>query len=234
MLAAVSLPLSAGVIVGGGSGKRFGGDKLSISLVGKPLLAWSLLAFEQTLAISCIVVVAPAGCEEKFHEIAREAGITKLLTIVTGGAHRHESVALGLRALPASVELAAIHDAARPLVSSELIVRCLEAATLNKWGASAAALPVTDTLHQADPEQCAARTVDRMGLWAMQTPQVFHAAKLTKLLNEVGADQPTDEVSIVLAAGWRVPFVENLHPNLKVTWPEDFTVAEAILKNRSL
>ncbi|MEI6322178.1 MAG: 2-C-methyl-D-erythritol 4-phosphate cytidylyltransferase [bacterium] len=225
------LTASAAVIVGGGSGSRFGGDKLTLVVAGKPLLAWSLLAFEQTPSISSIVVVAPSGSEEKFRDIAREAGISKLLDVIAGGAHRHESVAHGLRTLPPSIELVAIHDAARPLILPKLITRCLQAAALN--GASAAAVPVTDTLHQSDQNQCAVRTVDRTGLWAMQTPQVFQLATLLKLLDEVTADKPTDEVSVMLSAGWQVPFVENLEPNMKITWPYDLAVAGAILQDRN-
>jgi 2-C-methyl-D-erythritol 4-phosphate cytidylyltransferase len=224
-----SLPVSAAVIVGGGSGSRFGGDKLTIQMAARPLLAWSLKAFQETEAISMIVVVAPAGSEERFQQIAADARITKLIAVVSGGSQRHESVSRGLAALPPSVELVAIHDAARPLVSPELIIRCLEIA--GGSGASAAAVPVTDTLHLADRENCAARTVDRTGLWAMQTPQVFRAAPLKELLLSVDAGNPTDEVSVVLAAGWRIPFVENLQPNPKITWPEDFAVAEALLKS---
>ena len=224
------LPECAAVIVGGGSGSRFGGDKLTIPVAGRPLLAWSLRAFEQIPAVTSIVVVAPAGREEAFLEIARDAGITKLTAVITGGSHRHESVSRGLRALPPSVELVAIHDAARPMVTADFITRCLMMAV--ESGASAAAVPVTDTLHQADQEGCAARTVNRVGLWAMQTPQVFRVAPLKKLLEEDPPGKPTDEVSVVLAAGWRVPFVESLQPNLKVTWPADFAVAEALLKAR--
>ena len=193
-----SLPVSAAVIVGGGSGSRFGGDKLTIQMAARPLLAWSLKAFQETEAISMIVVVAPAGSEERFQQIAADARITKLIAVVSGGSQRHESVSRGLAALPPSVELVAIHDAARPLVSPELIIRCLEIA--GGSGASAAAVPVTDTLHLADRENCAARTVDRTGLWAMQTPQVFRAAPLKELLLSVDAGNPTDEVSVVLAA----------------------------------
>jgi 2-C-methyl-D-erythritol 4-phosphate cytidylyltransferase len=231
--ASLTLPLSAAVIVGGGLGSRFGGDKLSIPIAGMPLLAWSLRAFEETPAITSIVIVAPKGGEEKFREIAAAAGITKLVAIVTGGSYRHDSVSRGLAevmGISPAIELVAIHDAARPLVSPELITRCLSAAATS--GASAAAVPVSDTLHHADQEQCAARTVDRTGLWAMQTPQVFRADRLTRLLLEADPGKPTDEVSVVLAAGWRVPFVENLESNIKITWPEDFAVAEALLKNR--
>ena len=99
-------------------------------------------------------------------------------------------------------------------------------------GASAAAVPVSDTLHQADQSGYAAKTVDRSGLWAMQTPQVFRAETITKLLGEQTLGKPTDEVSVALAAGWRIPFVENREPNLKITWPADLALAEAVLRSR--
>ena len=224
------LPECAALVVGGGSGSRFGGDKLTIPLAGRPLLAWSLIAFEQSPLISSIVVVAPPGQEETFRRIAGESGISKLTSVVSGGQHRHDSVCLGLKALPATVDLVAIHDAARPLVTVDLIMKCLR--TAMESGASAAAVPVTDTLHLADQERCAAQTVDRAGLWAMQTPQVFPSRALAKLLDGVVAGTPTDEVSLGLAAGWRVSFVESLQPNLKVTLPDDLGTAEAILRFR--
>ena len=230
---ATSLPLSAAVIVAGGTGSRFGGDKLSVQLAGKPLLAWSLLAFERHPAISSIVLVASDARQHEFRTIAQSEGITKLAAIVSGGAQRSESVMNGLHALdvlPVSPELVAIHDGARPLVTADLITRCLEAAA--KSGASSAASPVSDTLHQADQKGCAVRTVDRTGLWAMQTPQVFRVAPLIDLMKRPIVGKPTDEVSVALAAGWRIPFVENLEPNIKVTWPADLALAEAVLRHR--
>jgi len=227
-----SLPLSecAAIVVGAGLGSRFGGDKLAVPIAGLPVLSWSLIAFEQTPSISKIVLVAPLGREEEFREIATAAGISKLTSVVTGGSHRKESVLNGLRTLPSSIGLVAIHDAARPLVTPFLITRCLE--TAQEAGASSAAVPVSDTLHQADQEGCAAKTIDRCGLWSMQTPQVFRAASITKLLAEQTLGKPTDEVSVALAAGWRIPFVENREPNLKITWPADLAVAEAVLLSR--
>ena len=223
------IPSSGVVIVGGGSGSRFGGDKLACPVAGKPLIAWTLLAFEQTLSISSIVLVVPEGREEEFLQIANKAGISKLTAVIAGGSHRHESVRRGLHVLPEGVALAAIHDAARPLIAPALITRCLEVAA--KEGASSLMAPVTDTLHQGDSAGCAARTIDRSSLRAMQTPQVFRAAEIRDLLDK-DPGKPTDEVSVALAAGWRIPFVENLEPNPKVTWPHDLVVVEALLRAR--
>ena len=222
-------PLSGAVVVGGGSGNRFGGDKLTVSIAGKPLIAWTLRAFERTAAISSIVLVVPVGREEEFRSMALAEGVTKLTSVIPGGAHRHESVKRGLQALPKETELAVIHDAARPLITPALITRCIGVAA--KEGASALAAPVTDTLHEADPMGLARRTIDRTPLRAMQTPQVFRARGIRDLLDAVPG-RPTDEVSLALAAGWRVPLVENSEPNIKVTWPQDVVMAEALLRVR--
>jgi 2-C-methyl-D-erythritol 4-phosphate cytidylyltransferase len=223
------IPTAAAVIVGGGSGNRFGGDKLTVSLDGKPLIAHTLSAFEGTAAVSAIVLVVPPGREEEFRTIARDEGISKLTSVIPGGDHRHESVRRGLEALPPEVELVAIHDAARPLITPDLITSCLEMAA--QEGASALAVPVTDTLHRIDASGCAAGTVDRTTLRAMQTPQVFCAAEIRDLLTAVSGN-PTDEVSVAVAAGKKVSLVEHHEPNLKVTWPHDVVMAEALLRGR--
>jgi len=223
------IPTAAAVIVGGGSGNRFGGDKLTVSLDGKPLIAHTLSAFEGTAAVSAIVLVVPPGREEEFRTIARDEGISKLTSVIPGGDHRHESVRRGLEALPPEVELVAIHDAARPLITPDLITSCLEMAA--QEGASALAVPVTDTLHRIDASGCAAGTVDRTTLRAMQTPQVFCAAEIRDLLTAVSGN-PTDEVSVAVAAGKKVSLVDHHEPNLKVTWPHDVVMAEALLRGR--
>jgi 2-C-methyl-D-erythritol 4-phosphate cytidylyltransferase len=224
-----ALPASAAVIVGGGSGNRFGGDKLTVSLAGKPLIAHTLSAFEESSAVSSIVLVVPPGREEEFRTIANDEEISKLASVIPGGEHRHESVRRGLEALPPEVELVAIHDAARPLIIPDLITRCLEMGA--KEGASALAVPVTDTLQQIDASGCAVGSVDRSTLRAMQTPQVFYAAEIRDLLAAVSGN-PTDEVSVAMAAGKKVSLVEHYEPNLKVTWPQDVVIAEALLRDR--
>jgi 2-C-methyl-D-erythritol 4-phosphate cytidylyltransferase len=224
------IPVAAAVIVGGGSGNRFGGDKLTGLLAGKPLVAHTLTAFEATPRISSIVLVVPVGREEEFLAIAREAGISKLASVVGGGAHRHESVLKGLKALPPGIDFAAIHDAARPLITPALITRSLEFAALE--GAAAVAAPVTDTLHRVDDSGHAAGTVDRSSLRAMQTPQVFRVGEIMELFDSAEGI-PTDEVSVVMAAGKKVFLVEHSEPNLKVTWPQDVIMAEALIHARS-
>jgi 2-C-methyl-D-erythritol 4-phosphate cytidylyltransferase len=231
-MSSLALPACAAVIVAGGSGNRFGGDKLTVPVAGKPVVVWSLLAFARTTPISSIVLVVPAGREDEFMAIVQAEEIGKPVSVVSGGAHRTESVIRGLSDLPASIEIVAIHDAARPLISPVLITRCLEVAA--SAGSSAAAVRVSDTLHLADQEGCAMKTVDRTGLWAMQTPQVFPMAPLANLLEMTmnRGIRPTDEVTVALFEGWKVPFVENQEPNPKVTWPGDLDLVEALLLAR--
>lgn len=223
-------PTVGAVIVGGGAGSRFGGDKLTGLIAGKPLIAHTLSAFEASAGISSIVLVVPTGREEEFRAIARDAGITKLSGVVIGGGHRHESVLNGLKALPPEIEFVAIHDAARPLITPDLITRSLEAAF--REGASAVAAPVTDTLHRIDHSGYAAGTLDRSSLRAMQTPQVFRVHEIMELFDAVEGI-PTDEVSVAMAAGKKVSLVEHSEPNLKVTWPQDVVMAEALLLARA-
>lgn len=224
------IPTAAAVIVGGGSGTRFGGDKLTEVLAGKPLIAHTLAAFEASGGISSIVLVVPAGREEEFRVIARDAGITKMSGVITGGGHRHESVQNGLKALSPGIDFAAIHDAARPLITPELITRALE--TAFRDGASAVAAPVTDTLHRIDHSGHAAGMVERSSLRAMQTPQIFRVHEIMELFDAVEGI-PTDEVSVAMAAGKKVFLVEHSEPNLKVTWPQDVVMAEALLLARA-
>ena len=224
-----SLPPSAAVLVGGGSGTRFGGEKLTGHLAGKPLVAHTLSAFEATEHISEIILVVPAGREEEFRYIARNSGVSKLTAVVPGGMRRHDSVLRGLKVVPSDIDLVAIHDAARPLITPDLIARSLEAAA--REGAAAVAAPVTDTLHRIDESGFAAGTVDRSSLRAMQTPQVFRVQEIMALF-DAAEGIPTDEVSLAMAAGKKVFLVEHSEPNIKVTWPQDVVMAEAILLAR--
>jgi len=224
------IPTAAAVIVGGGSGCRFGGDKLTGLIAGKPLIAHTLAAFEAAEQIAAIVLVVPEGREEQFRSIARDAGISKLTAVVSGGTHRHESVMNGLKALDPGIDFAAIHDAARPLITPCLIARTLEAAA--REGAAAVAAPVTDTLQGIDASGYVTATIDRSSLRAMQTPQVFRVREIIALMDSTEGI-PTDEVSVAMAAGRKVVLVEHAAPNLKVTWPQDVVMVEALLLARA-
>jgi len=151
------------------------------------------------------------------------------LAVVAGGATRQESVRQGLAAVPPGTELVAVHDAARPLVTPELITACIEAAS--EHGAAIAAVPVKDTLKREAPGQMIAATVERADLWQAQTPQVARRELLVAAYAAAKRDQfcGTDEASLLERLGHQVALVAGSETNLKITRPEDRTIAEALL-----
>ena len=225
------------LIPAAGRASRFnaesGGDNKVFALLGgKPLLYWTASAFAAHPKIDGIVVVAGASEVRRCREAL--AGVGKVLAIVAGGQTRQESVAIGLFALGGDPDdLIAVHDAARPLVSAAVMSRCLDAA--QKLGNAVAALPVTDTLKAVDDTLVVQRTVDREGLWAMQTPQVFRLGTLFEAHSEARRVGwlGTDEASLVEQFSEEgVHLVPGDPANLKVTRPEDLPLAEAILQSR--
>jgi 2-C-methyl-D-erythritol 4-phosphate cytidylyltransferase len=175
------------------------------------------------------VVAAPPGLEAQVAEVAGPDA-----TVVPGGDSRAESVREGLRAAPAGAALAVVHDAARPLVTSELVKAVLDAVE-GADGAIAAA-PAADTLKRAGEGGLIEDTVPRQGIWAAQTPQAFHlhvlAAAIEAAEEEGRLGAATDCASLLEARDGRVRLVESGAPNLKVTTPADATLAEAVLRAR--
>ena len=203
-----------GIIPAGGSGERLGADrpKAFVVCAGRPLVDWSI----EVLGAVCdrVVVAGPAG-----H--LREGW-------VEGGPSRSASVRNALAAAPEASRVV-VHDAARPLVTEELVRECL-GALLGVDGVVAGA-PVSDTIKEAYPDGTVVRTLDRSSLWAVQTPQVFRADTLRRALDvddELLA-AATDDASLVEAAGGTVRVVEALPENLKVTTAADLARAEAAL-----
>ena len=214
------------------SGSGAGGNKVFAPLGGKSLLYWTAQAFAAHTEIDGIVVVA--GPDEVAQ--CREAltGIQNVLAVVAGGQTRQESVAVGLFTLGGDPDdLILVHDGARPLVTAAVIDRCIEGA--RKWGNAVAALPVSDTLKAVDESLTIQRTVEREGLWAMQTPQAF---RLNTLFEAYSAARDTgwmgtDEAALVEQFGEEpVHLVLGDPSNLKVTRPDDLSLAEAILQAR--
>ena len=216
------------IIVAAGAGVRMGAavPKALMPLAGRPMLAWSLDALRASPRVGTVVVVAPPGLEG---EVAAVAGGD--VVVVPGGASRSASVREGLRATPADAAVVLVHDAARPLVSAELVEAVLDGVE-GADGAIAAA-PAADTLKRAGEGLLIEDTVPRQGLWAAQTPQAFRALALRDAVEEAAAagtlDTATDCASMVEARGGRVRLVESRTPNLKVTTPADAALAEALL-----
>jgi 2-C-methyl-D-erythritol 4-phosphate cytidylyltransferase len=215
------------VIAAAGSGERLGagGPKAFVELAGRPLLDWSLDAFQAAASVTEIVVATPPGEEGS----VAERGVVA----VAGGTHRSESVAKALELC--GQEIVVVHDAARPLVTPALVNAVIERLALDEGAAGAiAAAPVTDTIKQAREGGEVQRTLDRSGLWAVQTPQAFRADALRDALSDPHSlSEATDDAMLVERRGGRMLIHPNPADNLKVTTPLDLRVAELLLRERA-
>jgi 2-C-methyl-D-erythritol 4-phosphate cytidylyltransferase len=220
------------VIVAAGASRRMGFNKLTADLAGRPVLAWSMAVCHDCPSIDAVVLVCSSSARAELERIARAAAPRKLRAVVEGGAHRHLSVAEGLHAVPDTAAMIVVHDAARPLVTGEMIVRCLEEA--RNSGAAACARRVNDTLKRVNDEGFITDSVDRAHLWAVETPQIFRAALLRHAYDEVIATggQVSDETSAVQAAGAPVALVDTPEWNGKITYPGDLELARVVLRGR--
>ena len=225
------LPYAAAVIVAGGSGSRFGGDKLMASLGGMPVLARTLLAFERTEAVRAIVVAARPGTEQDVAALARQYGITKLAGVAAGGDTRARSSLAGVMAVPSQAELIAIHDGARPLVTEQVILDGLW--TAYRHTAALPAIPVRDTIKLA-ADGVVTDTPARASLFAAQTPQCFQADLIRAALLDAAKNAPevTDDCLAVERIGGRITLSRGSEENIKITTPLDLRLAEVILSER--
>lgn len=224
----LKLKTCGAVIVAAGSASRMGGiDKVMAKLHEEPMIVHTLRAFEACDAVSEVVVVTRKNLILPITSLI--GGFSKVRAVVAGGKSRQESVHLGLNALSEKVELAAIHDGARPLITWQLIDRVVRAA--NTYGAAAPAIPVKDTIKVVEGRVVKA-TPDRATLFAVQTPQVFDFDLLRGALKKAEQDgaQVTDDCSAVERMGMAVKIVEGDERNLKVTTPMDLKIAEMMME----
>ncbi len=224
------LPLKTcgAVIVAAGSASRMGGiDKVMAPLKGEPIIVHTVRAFEACDAISEIVIVTRPDLILPIQGLCRP--FPKVKAVVAGGASRQESVHLGLNALSEKVQLAAIQDGARPLVTWQVIDRVVRAA--NTYGAAAPAISVKDTIKVVEG-RVVKETPDRSKLFAVQTPQVFDFDLLRGALKKAELDnaQVTDDCSAVERMGMVVKIVEGDEKNIKVTTPLDLKLAEMLME----
>jgi 2-C-methyl-D-erythritol 4-phosphate cytidylyltransferase len=215
--------VAVALVVAAGRGERLGTPvpKAFAILAGRPMVEWSLVALQAVTAVTEIVVALPEG-------LAAPAGTIG----VPGGSQRSHSVRAALAAATDD-DVVIVHDAARPLVTPELVSACLDA--LAGAEAAIAATPVTDTIKECEDGRVA-RTLDRARLWAVQTPQVFRREALERALAQddavVGA--ATDDASLIEAMGGTVRIVHAPPENLKVTTALDLRVAEMLLSERGV
>jgi 2-C-methyl-D-erythritol 4-phosphate cytidylyltransferase len=221
------------IIVAGGSSQRMGFDKLLVPLDGKPVVAHSIAAFEQTESVTEIILVGRAERLAEYEKIAETHGFRKISAVIPGGGRRQDSVRLGLEQLAAATEFVAVHDAARPLVRPDLVERIFQLARTD--GGAASAAPVIDTLKRVDDNHVVTEAVERANLFAIQTPQIFRRDLLMQAYNAIfeAGVEVTDEISAVERIRGKVILVPNEEPNFKITYPADLPLAEFVLRQRS-
>ncbi len=222
------------LIPAAGMGRRMGsqGNKLLLTLLGKPLLAWTLLAVEASRKINWVGIMAQPSDWATIKEILATLSLTKPVQLIVGGATRQESVYNGLQALPPDSERVLIHDGARCLATSDLLDRCAEA--LLNYPGLIAAVPVKDTIKVVDETGLIQSTPPRSQLWAAQTPQGFEV-QLLKHCHHQGrllSWEVTDDAALFEKCGLPVQIVAGEETNLKVTTPVDLALAEFILRQR--
>ena len=219
---------ASAIVAAAGSGLRMNSEKSKqlIEICGKPVIAHSLLALENSPHLGEIIIVTRESDILIMSDISKEFGITKVTDIIKGGDTRTESVKNGI--LHAKYDFVAIHDGARPCADPNDIEKVIETA----FSSDAAALGcrVCDTLKRADESLVITETVDRENLWQIQTPQVFRKGLILKAYESAGTEGATDDCMLVENTGEKVTVVEGKKSNIKITFPDDIPLAEAILK----
>lgn len=224
--------MNVAIIAAAGQGQRFGGERAKqfVELSGVPVVVHTLRRFESCPDIQQVVAVLPGAEAAGFLELTARYGLRKVVRVVPGGATRFESVSRGFQAIrSATAEVVAIHDGARPFVSSEEISRVVKAAA--EHGAAILAAPVTDTIKQIG-EDGLISTLDRTKLRRALTPQCFRYDWLGRgLAAAANANcEFTDDSMLIEALGEPVQLVDGSAHNIKITNPEDLAWGELLLK----
>ena len=220
------------VIVAAGSAQRMGADKVMLELGCMPVLARTLLAFQNCDAIDEIIVVTRMDKVEEVASLCKKYGVTKAGKVIRGGKTRMESALAGVSEVRSNAKLIAIHDGARPFVTDEVIRRTVDAAA-----AYMSAVPVirsTDTLKAIDEDGLITGSVDRERTVRVQTPQVFNADLIKGALTKAVSDglTLTDDCSAIEIMGIKTHTVDGDEDNIKLTTPRDIQLGELILKTR--
>ncbi|HEX2896893.1 MAG TPA: 2-C-methyl-D-erythritol 4-phosphate cytidylyltransferase [candidate division Zixibacteria bacterium] len=223
------------VIVAAGKSVRFGGQipKQFCEVTGKPLLAWTISAFERAASIDQIIlVVDDENYDNSRKNIIEKYKYKKVSQMVIGGTSRRGSVYNALKAILSPAGIVAIHDGARPLVEPKDIDRVVESA--KKYKAAMLAVPVTDTVKLVDGD-IIVKTLERGKIWLAQTPQAFEFELIKKAHENFRgkSEDITDDASLLENTGIKVKVIEPSSPNPKVTTPEDLVYVEAILRRRT-
>lgn len=221
------------IVAASGSSSRMEGlDKILVDLDGMPLLAYSLKTLNQCPLVSEIILVTREDLIVDLGKMCREFHIDKASKVMVGGKERRDSVLIGVLEAREDADLIAIHDGARPFLSTQVLEEVLREG--RRTGAAAPAIPVTDTIKQGK-NGLVEKTLPRETLFAVQTPQVFHT-ELIKTALQQAVEQNislTDDCSAVERLGMKVTLTAGEHQNLKITTPLDLAVAERIVQGES-
>ena len=224
----------AAIVLAAGSGKRMNSQvhKQYLIIQDRPVLYYSLKAFEDS-AVDEIVLVVGKG-EEEFcrREIVDKYGISKVKAIVEGGKERYHSVFEGLKQT-SDADYVLIHDGARPFVNQDIIRRCMQ--EVQKYQACVVGMPVKDTIKIADEEGYAKQTPDRKNVWMIQTPQTFSYALIYEAYEEMLKTEDaaiTDDAMVLeRTKGKKSKLIEGSYRNIKITTPEDLLIANVYLQH---
>jgi len=226
--------VNAALVVAGGRGVRFGrsGGKQLIPIAGRPMLAWTLDAFETARHVDAVVVVFRPALLIEAERSVKQWGATKVAAVVAAGPERQDSVAAGLAALPEDATIVAVHDGARPLVLPGDIDAAIEA--LDGWDGVVLGRPAVDTVKRVADDGTVEETLARRDLWQAETPQVFEVATLKAAHERAERERwvGTDDAALVERAGGRVRMLAASGPNFKITVPQDVILAAAALGAR--
>jgi len=229
------------IVLAAGQGKRMGGkiQKQFLEIQGKPIVYYSLAAFQNSSLIEKIVLVTGAETVDYCrNEIVEKYHFTKVCTIVAGGAERYESVWKGLKFIEDTMTeadcagIVFIHDGVRPFINEDILKRAVDA--VEEHHACVIGMPSKDTIKIADEDGFVSHTPARKLVWNIQTPQVFDfklAYQAYAALEKSGRTDATDDAMIVEAyTDVKVKLVEGTYENIKITTPEDLEIAEAFLR----
>ena len=224
----------AAIVLAAGSGKRMNSQvhKQYLIIQDRPVLYYSLKAFEDS-AVDEIVLVVGKG-EEEFcrREIVDKYGISKVKAIVEGGKERYHSVFEGLKQT-SDADYVLIHDGARPFVNQDIIRRCMQ--EVQKYQACVVGMPVKDTIKIADEGGYAKQTPDRKNVWMIQTPQTFSYALINEAYEEMLKTEDTaitdDAMVLERIKGKKSKLIEGSYRNIKITTPEDLLIANVYLQH---
>lgn len=218
----------ATIIVAGGIGKRFGSNKPKqfLLLNKKPMFEWSIIAFKKIKECSQIILVVPKDKLQDMLKYKKLYGID----IVCGGKERFDSVKNGLNIVQDDIDLVAVHDAARPLITEKIIKDVMESA--KKFGGAIAAVTSKDSVKFSKSGTKITKSLDRKTIWNAQTPQIFKKDILKKAYSKKISKSTTDDAQLVEKTGTKSALVFASYENFKITEQTDFLLAEAILKKR--